>query len=59
MNQEQRDTIERLKQHAQRRIWVTFQDAQSGLRSLKMVKTEPLSSMKLTAPHFLSISKGK
>ncbi len=25
MNQEQRDTIERLKQHAQRRIWVTFQ----------------------------------
>jgi len=39
MNQEQRDTIERLKQHAQRRIWVTFQ--KEGIHFYPAAATDP------------------
>ncbi len=39
MNQEQRDTIERLKQHAQRRIWVTFQ--KEGIHCYPAAATDP------------------
>ncbi len=38
MNQEQRDTIERLKQHAQRRIWVTFQKEGGILAMMKILQ---------------------
>ena len=39
MNQEQRDTIERIKQHAERKIWVTFQ--KEGIHCYPAAATDP------------------
>jgi hypothetical protein len=40
MNQEQRETIERIKQHADRKIWVTFQ--KEGIHMYPAAATDPL-----------------
>lgn len=40
MNQEQRDTIERIKQHAERRVWVTFR--KEGIHCYPAAATDPL-----------------
>jgi len=39
MNQEQRDTIERIKQHAERKIWVRFQ--KEGIHCYPAAATDP------------------
>ena len=39
MNQEQRDQIERVKQHAQRKIWITFQ--KEGIHCYPAAATDP------------------
>jgi len=40
MNQEQRETIERAKQHADRKIWVTFQ--KEGIHKYPAAATDPM-----------------
>ena len=40
MNQEQRETIERIKQHAERKIWVTFR--KEGIHKYPAAATDPL-----------------
>ena len=40
MNQEQRETIERVKQHANRKIWVTFR--KEGIHKYPAAATDPL-----------------
>jgi len=39
MNQQERETIERIKHHAQRRIWVTFQ--KEGIHCYPAAATDP------------------
>ena len=39
MNQEQRETIERIKQHADRKIWVTFR--KEGIHKYPAAATDP------------------
>ena len=39
MNQEQRDQIERIKQHAERKIWVTFR--KEGIHKYPAAATDP------------------
>lgn len=39
MNQEQRETIERIKQHAERKIWVTFR--KEGIHKYPAAATDP------------------
>jgi len=40
INQEQRDTIERIKHHAERKIWVTFK--KEGMHRYPAAATDPL-----------------
>lgn len=39
MNQEQRNTVERIKQHAERKIWVTFR--KEGIHKYPAAATDP------------------
>ena len=39
MNQEQRETVERIKQHAERKIWVTFR--KEGIHRYPAAATDP------------------
>ena len=39
MNQEQRETIERIKQHAERKIWITFR--KEGIHCYPAAATDP------------------